>query len=109
MEPASYSLQTVLRAALILGLSLTVFAQIPTVSDAGRFRSGGKAPASPLSVLSPAVIAHPPFEFRGIRIGDEMKEAERKFLALKVPSLSAAPMALVGSRLALMCWIQGST
>src|SRR5947209_11973337 len=32
-----------------------------------------------------------PFEFCGIRIGDEMKEAERKFLALKIPSLSSKP------------------
>jgi hypothetical protein len=32
-----------------------------------------------------------PFEFRGIRIGDEMKEAERKFLAWKIPSLSSKP------------------
>jgi hypothetical protein len=91
MEPVSYSLLTVLRGALILGLSITVFAQIPSVPGASRFRSGRKAPASPLSVLPPAVISHPPFEFRGIRIGDEMKEAERKFLALKVPSLSSKP------------------
>ena len=91
MEPVSYSLLTVLRGALILGLSLTVFAQIPSVPGASRFRSGRKAPASPLSVLPPAVISHPPFEFRGIRIGDEMKEAERKFLGLKVHSLSSKP------------------
>jgi hypothetical protein len=32
-----------------------------------------------------------PFEFRGIRIGDEMKQAERRFLAWKVPSLSSKP------------------
>jgi hypothetical protein len=32
-----------------------------------------------------------PFEFRGIRIGDEIKEAERRFLAWKVPSLSSKP------------------
>jgi hypothetical protein len=91
MEPVSYSLQAVLRGTLILGLSLTVFAQIPSVPGASRFRSSRKAPASPLSVLPPAVISHPPFEFRRIRIGDEMKEAERKFLALKVPSLSSKP------------------
>jgi hypothetical protein len=48
--------------------------------------SGRKAPAFPLAVLQPA-----PFEFRGIRIGDEMKEANRKFLSWKIPSLSSKP------------------
>jgi hypothetical protein len=91
MEPVSYSLQAVLRGALILTLSLSVFAQIPSVPDASRFRSGRKAPASPSSVLPPDVNLHLPFEFRGIRIGDEMKEARRKFLALKVPSLPSKP------------------
>ena len=91
MEPVSYSLQTVLRGALILGLSLMAFAQIPSVPDASRFRSGRKPPASPSSVLPPAVDPHPPFEFRGIRIGDGMKAAERRFLALKVPSISSKP------------------
>lgn len=91
MEPVSYFLEAALRGALILGLSLFAFAQIQSVPDAARFRSGRKAPASPLSVLPPAVNPHPRFEFRGIRIGDEMKEAERKFLALKVPSLSSKP------------------
>jgi hypothetical protein len=78
MEPVSYSLQAALRGVLILGLSLTVFAQIPPARD-----SSGLPPPS----------HHPAFEFRGIRIGDEMEmnEAERKFLALKVPSLSSKP------------------
>jgi len=76
MEPVSYSLQAVLRGALILGLSLFAFAQIPSARD-----------ASGLPLPSP----RPAFEFRGIRIGDEMKEAERKFLSLKVPSLSSKP------------------
>jgi hypothetical protein len=76
MEPVSYSLQAALRGVLILGLSLTVFAQIPSARDS----SGLPLPSH-----------HPAFEFRGIRIGDEMKEAERKFLALKVPSLSSKP------------------
>jgi hypothetical protein len=91
MEPVLYSLQAVLRVALILGLSLTVFAQIPAAPDASDFSSGRKAPDFPMTTLSPALIRHPVFEFRGIRIGDEMKEAERKFLALKVPSLSSKP------------------
>ena len=89
MEPVLYSLQSVLRGALILGLSLSVFAQIPAAPDASGVRSGRKAPTPPLTVLPPAVNPRPPFEFRGIRIGDEIKEAQRKFLALKVPSLSS--------------------
>jgi hypothetical protein len=32
-----------------------------------------------------------PFEFRGIQIGDEIKEAERRFLSWKIPSLSSKP------------------
>ena len=91
MEPLPYSLQAVLRVVLILGLSLTVFAQIPAAPDASGFPSGRKAPDFPLTVLSPVLNFAPAFEFRGIRIGDEMKEAERKFLALKVPSLSSKP------------------
>jgi hypothetical protein len=90
MEPILYSLGTVLRGALILGLSLSVFAQIPAAPDASGFPSGRNAfdfPTAP----PPALIPRPVFEFRGIRIGDEMKEAERKFLALKVPSVSSKP------------------
>jgi len=48
--------------------------------------SGRKAPAFPIAVLQPA-----PFEFRGIRIGDEIKEAERRLLSWKLPSLSSKP------------------
>ena len=36
-------------------------------------------------------MKRPVFEFRGIRIGDEMKGAERTFLALKALSLSSKP------------------
>jgi hypothetical protein len=43
-----------------------------------------------LTVLPPP-IPRRPFEFRGVRIGDEMKEAERRFLALKIPSPSSRP------------------
>jgi hypothetical protein len=71
---------------LIIVASLFAFAQVPAVPDASALLSGRKAPAFPLAVLQPA-----PFEFRGIRIGDEMKEAERKFLAWKIPSLSSKP------------------
>jgi len=91
MEPVLYSPQAVLRGALILALSLSALAQIPAAPDASGFSSGRKAPNFPLTAMPPALIPHPPFEFRGIRIGDEMKEAERKFFALKIPSLSLKP------------------
>jgi hypothetical protein len=67
-------------------LSLFAFAQVPTVPDASGLVSGRKAPAFPVAVLQRA-----PFEFRGIRIGDEIKEAERRFLSWKIPSLSSKP------------------
>ena len=91
MEPGLYSLQAVLRGALILGLSLTVFAQIPAAPDASGFPLDRKASDFPLMASPPALIPRPAFEFRGIRIGDGMKEAERQFLAWKVPSLSSKP------------------
>jgi hypothetical protein len=77
--------------ALILGLSLSVFAQIPAAPDASGLPTGRKAPYFPLLAMPPALISHPAFDFRGIRIGDGMKRAERKFLALKVPSISSKP------------------
>ena len=91
MEPILYSLRAFLRGALILGLSLSVFAQIPAAPDASGFPSGRKPPDFPLTALPPAPPPRPVFEFRGIRIGDEGKEAKRMFLALKVPSLSSKP------------------
>ena len=48
--------------------------------------SGRKAPAFRVAVLQLA-----PFEFRGIRIGDEIKGAERTFLSWKIPSPSSKP------------------
>jgi hypothetical protein len=89
MEPTFCSPRAVLRGVLILALSLSVFAQIPAVPDASGFSSGRKAPNFALAAVPPALIPHPPFEFRGIRIGDEITEAERKFLALT--SLSSKP------------------
>jgi hypothetical protein len=91
MEPILYSLKLVLRGALILALSLSVFAQIPAAPDASGFPSDRRAPDFPLSAVPPADIPNRTFEFRGIRIGDGIKGAERKFLALKVPSLSSKP------------------
>src|SRR5712692_3280511 len=91
MEPVRYSRQAFLRGVLILGLSLSVFAQIPAAPDASGFPSSRKVPDFPLTALPPVLISHPAFEFRGIRIGDGMKGAERKFLALKVLSLSSKP------------------
>jgi hypothetical protein len=71
---------------LITVVSLFAFAQVPAVPDAPGLVSGRKTPAFPVAVLQPA-----PFEFRGIRIGDEIKEAERRFLSWKIPSLSSKP------------------
>ena len=91
MEPVLNSLKSVLRGALILGLSLSVFAQIPVVPEASGLPSSRRAPDFLVMVLPPALILRPVFEFRGIRIGDGMKAAKRKFLALKVLSLSSKP------------------
>lgn len=91
MEPVFYSLQAVLRGVLILGLSLPLLAQIPVAPDASVFPLARKAPDFPVTAMSPALVPPPVFEFRGIRIGDEIKGAERKFLAWKMPSLSSNP------------------
>ena len=91
MEPVLYSLKAVLRGALIVGLSLSAFAQIPAAPDASGLRSSRRALDFPLLALPPAIIVRPVFEFRGIRIGDGMKGAKRTFLALKVLSLSSKP------------------
>jgi hypothetical protein len=90
MEPFRF-LQAVLRGALILGLSLSLFAQITDEPDSFGFTSSRSVPDFPFSALALAPAARPAFEFRGIRIGDRMKEAERKFLALKVSTLSSKP------------------
>jgi hypothetical protein len=84
MEPILYLLRAVLRSTLIVALSLSVFAQISAAPDASGL---------PLrrTTFAPALIPRPVFEFRGIRIGDEMKGAERKFLVLKAPLLSSKP------------------
>jgi len=56
MEPLLYSLRAMLRSALILSLSLTVFAQIGAEPDASVFPSSRKAADSSLAVLQPAQI-----------------------------------------------------
>ena len=91
MEPVHYPVQAFLRGVLTLGLSLSVFAQISAAPDASGFPSGRKVPDFPLTALPPVLVSHPAFEFRGIRIGDGMKEAKRKFLALKIPSRFSKP------------------
>ena len=91
MEPIHYPVQAFLRGVLILGLSLSVFAQISAAPDASGFPSGRKVPDFPLTALPPVLVSHPAFEFRGIRIGDGMKEAKQKFLALKIPSRFSKP------------------
>jgi hypothetical protein len=70
----------------IFVVSLFAFAQVPPVPDASGLQSSRKAPVFPLVVLQPT-----PFEFRGIRIGDEIKEAERNFISWKISSLSSKP------------------
>jgi len=91
MEPVLYPLKALARCGLIVAFSLSVLAQIPAVPDASGVRLRRTAPDFPLMALPPAFNPRPVFEFRGIRIGAEMKEAERKFLSLKVPSLSSKP------------------
>jgi hypothetical protein len=108
MEPLLYSLRAVLRGALILSLSVPVFAQIVAEPDASVFPSGRNAADFSLAVSQPALVPRPVFEFRGIRIGDEMKEAERTFLFLRIPAC-VVPMASIGSKPASMSWIPGST
>jgi hypothetical protein len=89
MEPILYPLAALLWCALIVAFSLPLFAQIPAVPDGSGVRLRRTAPDFPLTALPLALIPRPVFEFRGIRIGAEMKEAEGKFLSLKVPSLSS--------------------
>ena len=71
---------------LIIVVSLFAFAQVSAVPNASGLVAGRKALTFAVAVLQPA-----PFEFRGIRIGDEIKEAERRFLSWKIPSLSSKP------------------
>jgi hypothetical protein len=89
MNPVPYSLQAVLWGALTLALSLSVFAQIPAPPDTFGFSSSRKAPHFPAAL--PLAIPRPPFGFHEIRIGDQMKDAERKFLTLKRPSRYSTP------------------
>jgi hypothetical protein len=89
MNPVRYPLQAVLCGALTLALSPSVLAQIPAPPDAFGLSLTRKAP--PFPVALPLAIPRPPFEFHGIRIGDQLKDAEGKFLALKKPSRYSTP------------------
>jgi len=66
-------------AKQILPLTQAQVAQLPLTTRAVvQLESGG---------LPPSV----PYEFRGIRIGDQMKKAKQKFLSWKIPSLPFKP------------------
>jgi hypothetical protein len=66
-------------AKQILPLTQAQVAQLPlTTRPVAQLESAG---------LPPSV----PYEFRGIRIGDQMKEAKQKFLSWKIPSLPFKP------------------
>jgi len=83
MEPVLYPLKALVRCALIVAFSLSVFAQIAAVPDASGVSLRRTAPDFALTALPPAYYSRSVFEFRGIRIGAEMKAAERQFLSLK--------------------------
>lgn len=91
MNPFPIRYRQLCGALLLLGLSLSGLAQVPAAPDTSGFPLDREAPDFSLMALPPALIPQPGFEFRGIRIGDEMKEAERKFLAWKIPSPSSKP------------------
>ena len=63
MGPILYSRQAVLRGALILSLSLSVFAQIVAEPDVSVFPSSRRLPDFSLTVLPPALSPRPVFEF----------------------------------------------
>ena len=83
---ASWRIMKSVMCFLIIVVWPFAFAQVPAVPDVSGLVSGRRAPALPVAVLQPA-----PFEFRGIRIGDEKRKAERKFLSWKTPSRSSNP------------------
>jgi len=66
-------------AKQILPLTQAQVAQLPLTTRS--------APLLESGALPPSV----PYEFRGIRIGDRMKEAKQKFLSWKIPSLPFKP------------------
>ena len=66
-------------AEQILPLTQAQVAQLPlTTRSVAQLGSWGLPPSAP-------------YEFRGIRIGDQMKEAKQKFLSWKIPSLPFKP------------------
>ena len=66
-------------AKQILPLTQAQVAQLPLTTRSVPLLESGALP--------PSV----PYEFRGIRIGDQMKEAKQKFLSWKIPSLPFKP------------------
>jgi hypothetical protein len=66
-------------AKQILPLTQAQVAELPLATRAtAQLESGALPPSGP-------------YEFRGIRIGDQMKEAKQKFLSWKIPSLPFKP------------------
>ena len=77
MEPILYSLRAVLRGALILGLSLSVFAQVVAEPDASVLPWSRKAADLSLTVSQPAVVPGPVFD---IRSGDRGYHAHQAII-----------------------------
>jgi hypothetical protein len=73
-----------------VGRSRNSAKQIPPLTQAqvAQFRLTTRSVPRLESVALPPSA---PYEFRGIRIGDPMKEAKRKFLSWKIPSLPFKP------------------
>jgi hypothetical protein len=71
-----------------IGVSQNSAQQILAQSQAEVLQLPLTAPSLPLTAALPPSV---PYEFRGIRIGDEKKAAEQKFLSWKIPSPSFKP------------------
>jgi hypothetical protein len=85
-------------ACFAAALSVSMQSQIgASQNSATQILAQSQVEVAQLSLTAPPVqlqVALPPsvpYEFRGIRIGDEKKVAEQKFLSWKVPSLSFEP------------------
>ena len=71
-----------------IGVSQNSAKQILTPPQAEVVQLSLTVPSFPLTLALPPSV---PYEFRGIRIGDEKKVAERKFLSWKISSSSFKP------------------